>query len=229
MYLANDVIQNSKRKGPEYGKEFGKVMLKAFHHIGDTCHSDEKTIGSLGRIINIWNERGVYDTKMCNDFRNALNKESGNDEADNVPVVVAEKRKPTADESKSKEPSAKKHKPTASNQKERVKSETIEVNGTVETHVILSVTPLQGNNTLRYIFWFFIILINFIILGDPPEPEELIKALQDLENSASSDAVVRERIANFPPEVSEVSLLSKLGDKEQAAKLAAQVIFGDFL
>lgn len=62
-----------------------------------------------------------------------------------------------------------------------------------------------------------------MITGDPPEPEELIKALQDLENSASSDAVVRERIANFPPEVSEVSLLTKLGDKEQATKLAAQV------
>lgn len=59
--------------------------------------------------------------------------------------------------------------------------------------------------------------------GDPPEPEELIKALIDLENSASSDAVVRERIANLPPEVSEVSLLSKLEDKEQAAKLASQV------
>ena len=37
--------------------------------------------------------------------------------------------------------------------------------------------------------------------GDPPEPEELIAALQDLENSASSDAVVREKIAKLPPEV----------------------------
>lgn len=55
------------------------------------------------------------------------------------------------------------------------------------------------------------------------EPEELIRALTELENSASSDAVVREQIANLPPEVSEVAMLSKLEDKEQAAKLAAQV------
>lgn len=144
MYLANDVIQNSKRKGPEYGKEFGKVLLKAFQHIGDTCHSDEKTLGSLGRIINIWNERGVYETKVCQEFRNALNQEAnGGDETEtvDVPPVVAEKRKaPAVDEPK--EPSnAKKHKSTSSstsNHKERVKSETIEVNGTVETHVILS-------------------------------------------------------------------------------------------
>lgn len=46
--------------------------------------------------------------------------------------------------------------------------------------------------------------------GDPPEPEELIKALQELENSASGDAAVRERIASLPPAVSEISLLGKL-------------------
>lgn len=44
-----------------------------------------------------------------------------------------------------------------------------------------------------------------------------------LENSASSDVNVRELIANFPQEVSEVSLLTKLEDKESAAKLAAKV------
>lgn len=60
-------------------------------------------------------------------------------------------------------------------------------------------------------------------VGDAPEPEELIKAMVDLENSASSDAVVRERIANLPPEVSEVAMLAKLEDKVSATKLAAQV------
>lgn len=45
----------------------------------------------------------------------------------------------------------------------------------------------------------------------------------NLENSASSDANIRERIASLPPEVSEIALLSKLEDKEAAAKLAAQV------
>jgi regulator of Ty1 transposition protein 103 len=34
--------------------------------------------------------------------------------------------------------------------------------------------------------------------------------LQDLERSASSDAALREKIANLPPEVSRVDLLNKL-------------------
>lgn len=44
-----------------------------------------------------------------------------------------------------------------------------------------------------------------------------------MENSASGDVVTREAIANFPPEVSTISLLTKLEDKESAAQLLAKV------
>jgi regulator of Ty1 transposition protein 103 len=33
IYLANDIIQNSKRKGPEYSNEFGIVMPKALENV----------------------------------------------------------------------------------------------------------------------------------------------------------------------------------------------------
>lgn len=33
MYLANDVIQNSKRKGPEFTKDFAPVIVEAFKHV----------------------------------------------------------------------------------------------------------------------------------------------------------------------------------------------------
>lgn len=48
-------------------------------------------------------------------------------------------------------------------------------------------------------------MINFYV-----QPEDLIKALIELENSASQDAVVREKIANLPAEVQDVSLLDKI-------------------
>lgn len=47
-------------------------------------------------------------------------------------------------------------------------------------------------------------------VNDAPEPEELIKSLQSLENAASSDGIVRGKIAQLPPEVSDVSLLTKI-------------------
>ena len=59
--------------------------------------------------------------------------------------------------------------------------------------------------------------------GDPPKPEDLVKALQDLENSASSDAIVREKIARLPPEVSEAGHLEKLESMKDGKKLMKKV------
>lgn len=199
MYLANDVIQNSKKKGPEFGKEFENALLKAFKYIAQSG-PEEKTVHSLNRILNIWAERGVYDEARIREYSGLLNQR----EKSPVPVKVSEekKRKPdTSSDDASARSVAKKVKSSGSGEK-KVKSETIEVNGKVETHVTLS--PHLPD-------------------GDPPEPEELIKVIQELENSASSDAVVRERIANLPPEVSELSALAKLEDKEAAMRLAMKV------
>lgn len=143
MYLANDVIQNSKKKGPEYGKEFQKVLLKAFTHIGETCStSDDKTIGSLDRILKIWEERMVYDAKLVQGFRDALHK---NDSSHSPKAEPTEKRK-RDDEPRE---DMKRHKNSKhdgwNRERERIKSETVEVNGTVETHVILSPQAAAGD------------------------------------------------------------------------------------
>lgn len=68
MYLANDVIQNSKKKGPEYGKSFGEVLGESFKHMAKTGIT-AKTKHSLHRILNIWQERGVYDAQKVQDFK----------------------------------------------------------------------------------------------------------------------------------------------------------------
>jgi len=47
--------------------------------------------------------------------------------------------------------------------------------------------------------------------------------LQELEGAASNDSAVREKIASFPPEVSDASLLDKIRDKGTAEKLTRQV------
>ncbi len=59
--------------------------------------------------------------------------------------------------------------------------------------------------------------------SDPPDPDELVKALQELENAASSDAVVREKIAKLPSAVSEVSQLENLKTPEEGRRLLQKV------
>ncbi|XP_005175234.1 regulation of nuclear pre-mRNA domain-containing protein 1B [Musca domestica] len=196
MYLANDVIQNSKKKGPEYGKEYMNALPKAFAHIGETC-STEKLFGSLGRILNIWEERGVYDSKIIDDYRTRLNCKKGLDNT--ATSAGADERRESKRKHEDNKHRSKKTRPSPSRVEEKTSSSNVlEHNG-------------DGDNS------------PYVPLGEPPEPEDLIKALISIENSASSDAVVRERIANLPPEISEVSCLSKLEDKEAAQNLAKQV------
>lgn len=71
MYLANDVIQNSRKKGPEYGQEFGTLLKKAFEHMSQ-C--DEKTKNGLDRLLNIWQEREIYSSVQIMEFKRALRK-----------------------------------------------------------------------------------------------------------------------------------------------------------
>ncbi|XP_066261480.1 regulation of nuclear pre-mRNA domain-containing protein 1B [Euwallacea similis] len=175
MYLANDVIQNSRRKGPEYGREFGTQLKKAFEHISQ---SDEDTKNRLERILGIWQDRQIYNAVQIQEFKRGL--VLGKDE-----------------------PPQKRAKSNNHGNKKKDKQVTVEVDGTLETHVHLSPhTPP----------------------GDPPEPDEIVKAIQDLEvNIASSDEKVREKIANLPKELSDVSVVAKIEDKETAEKMNTQV------
>ncbi|XP_050421470.1 regulation of nuclear pre-mRNA domain-containing protein 1B [Adelges cooleyi] len=189
MYLANDVIQNGKKKGPEYGQEFGKELVKAFEKISK-INCSAKTRQSLTRLLNIWEERGVYSKTQIDDFKAAFAPETNNSPIQQPPI------KKTKLNHKSKKTKS------LNNGIKKEKEIVVEVDGAKELHVTLSPkTPVN----------------------DPPEPEELIKALNDLENAPSCDAVVRERISKLPPEIADVSLLSQLKGKSEAEDLLRKV------
>ncbi|KAH8345900.1 hypothetical protein KR067_008723 [Drosophila pandora] len=223
MYLANDVIQNSKKKGPEYGKEFSHVLAKIFSHIGEKCNSD-KLLGSLGRILNIWLERGVYDPKTIADWRGRLHREAssgGAGSSSNGSKSAGDPEKPEKEREhraeKSERREKRKHEERHSKSK-RSRQHHHQSSGS-SANAVPSAEEASGavgqpenGHTPPY-----------LPLGEPPEPEELIKALTSIENSASSDAVVRERIAKLPQEISEISCISKLEDKDKAKALAKQV------
>lgn len=218
MYLANDVIQNSKKKGPEYGKEFSNVLPKVFAHIGETCKSD-KLLGSLGRILNIWQERGVYDPKTIADFRARMHHESGtatatgNGNGNNTGNSSKGGSEAAAGHKHSKVEKAEKRE-KRKHEERHSKSKRSRTSHHPAAAAVVEQPPAEAENghTPPY-----------LPLGEPPEPEELIKALTSIENSASSDALVRERIAKLPPEISEIGCISKLEDKEKAKTLANQV------
>uniref|UniRef100_G1PBF4 Regulation of nuclear pre-mRNA domain-containing protein n=1 Tax=Myotis lucifugus TaxID=59463 RepID=G1PBF4_MYOLU len=170
LYLANDVIQNSKRKGPEFTKDFAPVIVEAFKHV--SSETDESCKRHLGRVLSIWEERSVYENDVLEQLKQALLKLKFSFNSD-------------GDKKSGK-----------------------------RTYEQITVDENENCSSL----------------GSPGEPPQsplltldLVRALQDLENAATGDAAVHQRIASLPVEVQEVSLLDKITDKESGERLSKMV------
>lgn len=60
LYLANDILQNSRRKGSEFVNEFWKVLPAALERVYE---SDEPGKKVVVRLIDIWEERKVFGSR----------------------------------------------------------------------------------------------------------------------------------------------------------------------
>ncbi|XP_071737622.1 uncharacterized protein [Rutidosis leptorrhynchoides] len=64
LYLANDILQNSRRKGTEFVNEFWKVMPSALKHVNE--HGNENGKKAASRLVGIWDERRVFGSRGQN-------------------------------------------------------------------------------------------------------------------------------------------------------------------
>ncbi|KAM5157359.1 regulation of nuclear pre-mRNA domain-containing protein 1A isoform 1-T1 [Mantella aurantiaca] len=167
LYLANDVIQNSKRKGPEFTKDFAPVIAEAFKHVAS--ETDESCKKHLARVLSIWEERAVYENDILEQLKTALYGEKKNKKRPYEEVKVNKDDEDDDDDDDDDNASSKS-------------------------------SP-----------------------EDPPQTTDLIRALQELENAASGDAAVHQRIGSLPVEVQDVSLLNKITDKASGDQLSKMV------
>ncbi|XVE83210.1 hypothetical protein DITRI_Ditri16bG0069000 [Diplodiscus trichospermus] len=61
LYLANDILQNSKRKGNEFVNEFWKVLPAALKDLLDK--GDDRGKNVVSRLVGIWEERRVFGSR----------------------------------------------------------------------------------------------------------------------------------------------------------------------
>ncbi|XP_022742390.1 regulation of nuclear pre-mRNA domain-containing protein 1B-like isoform X2 [Durio zibethinus] len=64
LYLANDILQNSRRKGSEFVNEFWKVLPAALKHVYDNGGEHGKK--AVTRLVDIWEERKVFGSRGQN-------------------------------------------------------------------------------------------------------------------------------------------------------------------
>lgn len=205
LYLANDVIQNSKRKGPEFTRDFESVLVDAFSHVAR--EADEGCKKHMERLLNIWQERSVYGGDFIQQLKLAI--EDGNSPKPRGRHVEATgKHKGGRTQKGHHADGTGRHK---GGRTQKVKEEKKTIKRTFQ-----QIQEEEDDDYPR----------NYSPRDPDTGPlltEELIKALQDLENAASGDAAVRQKIASLPQEVQDVSMLEKITDKQAAERLSKTV------
>lgn len=64
LYLANDILQNSRRRGSEFVNEFWKVLPASLKQVYETGDDNGKKVAS--RLVDIWEERKVFGSRGQN-------------------------------------------------------------------------------------------------------------------------------------------------------------------
>jgi len=203
LYLANDVIQHSRKKGPEFIRAFGGVLITAFTHVAK--HSDDKTFASVNRMLKIWNERKIYESKYILSIQKAvMNISQSKSGKKTVPIKrETADEKPTLQKIKVASSLKRKHKKT-----ENVKKEPSETESPPKS---IRLQELIGQNEED----------DYLTMSphDPPAPEELVKALKDLENCASTDEEIRSLIYKLPQPLQDFAGAEKIQNKREADDL----------
>lgn len=69
IYLANDIVQNAKRKNtPSFIEDFKSILKETVPYL-----RDEKIKKSVERVFSIWQDRSIFDSKFTNELKNSLN------------------------------------------------------------------------------------------------------------------------------------------------------------
>jgi len=205
MYLANDVIQNSKKKGPEYREEFTKRFPKVFQHLS-TVELDEKSKKGVDRLLTVWEQRGVFSRGSIALFR----REYSGIKSPSV----------TRDSNQGKRPGGAMERPPV----KRAKVAPVSVSPLAPSDESgeSGVDSEAGGDTPS------------LDPPSPPQPparpdrppidvDKLIASVEMLENAATGDAPVREQISQLPASVTDASVLDTLSDVAEAAALSHTV------
>ncbi|KAM7505171.1 hypothetical protein LguiB_004075 [Lonicera macranthoides] len=64
LYLSNDILQNSRRKGSEFVNEFWKILPATLKNVYES--GDENGKKAASRLVDIWEERKVFGSRGQN-------------------------------------------------------------------------------------------------------------------------------------------------------------------
>lgn len=73
IYLANEVLQNSRRKGPAFISEYQKILPAVFTSFRFV---DKETKKKVHRLLKVWEDRQVYPVAFVKELESCLGMDS---------------------------------------------------------------------------------------------------------------------------------------------------------
>ena len=95
LYLANDVIQNSRKKGREWVDALWPIMGWAMKHTLRNS-SDEKTMRQCEKLVNVWQDRKIFGSRSLSGWLDpgGAGDDGANGQAADVAAKAAAKAEP---------------------------------------------------------------------------------------------------------------------------------------
>ncbi|VUZ41710.1 unnamed protein product, partial [Hymenolepis diminuta] len=216
LHLVNDVLVNTMEKAPQFVQLFEPVLPLAF---GETAKVQSHQIRSgVAHLLVVWADRRIYPRNFLRRLRVECQRSAS--QADNENPTKASGEPSPFDFSFT---AALLSTAAAKSSKLQYQQRTPSLISPSTESVVVAATPtkfspressLSPGARLREEMQHHDILLSAPV--KPPETIELVKKLDALQNSApSANVVTRQRISEFPVEVS---------NPEEAAKLIAQGI-----
>jgi regulator of Ty1 transposition protein 103 len=186
LYLANNVVLNNKKTHPELFKEFASVLKSVLEYMS-SVELDKKTEKGVGKLIGIWRTRLTFDSEMqrCLEWTwDTRQPSTSGDHHERSPEKANKRKEDAAD-------------PRGPKKRVRVVPKPDSPRPTTGAHSVhlkrassLSSDSAEASSSAA----------DVSSSAAAADVDELVKAMERLEHSASSDWDVRARISRLPPD-----------------------------
>jgi len=72
LYLANDIVQNARKKTEDFGKAYSDVLPSCLGYFARVSQRDSASLAAAMRVVKIWEERHIFGPPLLAQLTRAL-------------------------------------------------------------------------------------------------------------------------------------------------------------
>ncbi|EFO22068.1 hypothetical protein LOAG_06418 [Loa loa] len=202
LYLANDVIQNSRKHCPHFMGMFYENLEPAFRHV--SVHADADAVVAMKKILRVFRERQIYSDVKVDRLTNAVTSSLTGIRLVEFNIELGGTVLSTESIQKSRQTPSTPPNPGKAVDSPHLSTPTVDAD---------SPEPKKSKMDSE----------NFDVKVMTRVTEDVIALLKKLEDPPSADAETRQLIASFPETIANPALLKPIKNESQATELLKKI------